>query len=316
MLCLVCGHDTTTPQATACRSCGTPFAGTAPAPHVLTPGSLLLEQTYSVGKVLGQGGFGITYLGSDTRLRRPVAIKEFFPAGCVRHSATVVPAGAWTPETYAEARQRFVQEGQALGRFRHAGIVQVHAAFEANNTAYLVMEYVRGQTLAALLLERGGRLDEAEVLAYVQRAAEALEVVHAAELLHRDIKPDNLMVSPDGRVVLLDFGTAREFSAGQTQRHSVLITPGYAPLEQYAQQAQHGPYTDVYALAATTYHLLTGVLPVAATDRAAGVELPPLQQLRPEVSAAVAEAVMAGLAMRARGVRAPGWSGCAAHGCW
>ena len=110
MLCSICG-DANTPTATACRTCGTPLASTASAPHILASGSLLHDQAYSVGKVLGQGGFGITYLGSDRRLRRPVAIKEFFQAGCVRQSATVVPAGEWTPATYAEACTRFLHEG-------------------------------------------------------------------------------------------------------------------------------------------------------------------------------------------------------------
>lgn len=271
MLCPACGF-TNDGTATACRTCGVPLADTTVVSQVLPPGSILDNNTFTVGKVLGQGGFGITYLGSDRHLRRPVAIKEFFPAGCVRQSATVGPAGEWTPATYAEARTRFVHEGEMLGRFTHTGIVQVYAAFEANNTAYPVMEYLRGQTLAEILALRGGRLEEAEALGYLHRVGEALDVVHEAGLLHRDIKPDNIIVCAEGRVVLVDFGTAREFSAGQTQRHSVTLTPGYAPLEQYAQRAQRGPYTDVYALAATAYHLLTGEVPVAAPDRAAGVE--------------------------------------------
>ncbi len=298
MLCLHCG-STNDSNAGACQSCGVSLANTAAPSQVLEHASTLADGAFTVGKVLGQGGFGITYLGSDVRLRRPVAIKEFFPQGCVRQHTTVQPTGVWTLAAYAEARQRFVEEGQRLARLEHPGIVKIYTTFEANNTAYLVMEYIRGQTLAEVLVLRGGRLEEAEAVGYLQRVGEALEAVHAAGLLHRDLKPDNLMLGADGRVVLVDFGTAREFVAGQTQRHSVTLTPGYAPLEQYAQRAQRGPYTDVYALAATAYHLLTGELPVAAPDRAAGVDLPPVRQLRPQVSVTVAEAVMAGLAMAA-----------------
>lgn len=299
MHCPHCGSPNDA-QAHACSVCGVGLTPTTAPSQTLPVGSTLAGHAFTIGKVLGQGGFGITYLGGDTRLRRPVAIKEFFPQGCVRQQMTVQPTGAWTPATYAEARQRFLEEGQRLARLEHPGIVKIYAALEANNTAYLVMEYIRGQTLAEVLTLRGGRLEEAEALGYLQRAGEALEAVHAAGLLHRDLKPDNLMLSAEGRVVLVDFGTAREFVAGQTQRHSVTLTPGYAPLEQYAQRAQRGPYTDVYALAATAYHLLSGEQPVAAPDRANGVELPPLRQVRPQVSAPVAEGVMAGLVMDAR----------------
>jgi serine/threonine protein kinase len=251
-----------------------------------------------VGSVLGQGGFGITYRGADVRLQRPVAIKECFPSGCVRQRTTVIPAGRQTAATYADTKQKFLQEGQTLAQFDHVGIVHVFASFEENNTAYMVMEYLPGQTLAEVLHERGGRLRETEAVGYMAQICQALEVVHRAGVLHRDIKPENVMLCTDGRVVLMDFGTAREYAAGQTQSQSVALTPGYAPLEQYAYQAQRGPYTDVYALAATLYHLLTGEVPVAAPDRAVGVALPEVRQLHPHVSEAAAQAVKRGMEMQ------------------
>jgi hypothetical protein len=185
-----------------------------------------------------------------------------------------------------------------LAQFHHKGIVQVHATFEENNTAYMVMEFVKGTTLLNLVEERGP-LPEKEVVNYITQAADALGEVHEAKVLHRDIKPENLMVTPEGRVVLVDFGTAREFASGKTKRMTAMLTPGYAPLEQYGQQARFGIFTDLYALGATSYHLLTGQLPVQATDRAAGVELKSPNRLNPEVSQSASDAVMWAMEVRA-----------------
>ncbi len=177
--------------AAVCSSCGTALRASAEA-HCLPAGTRLAGGACTLGRVLGQGGFGITYLGSDVRLQRPVAVKEFCPDGCVRQGTTVVPAGRWTAATYTDARRSFLQEGQMLARFDHPGIVRVFAALEESSTAYVVMEYLRGRTLAALLRERGGRLSESEAVGCVRKAAEALEVIHAQDVLQRDVKPDNL----------------------------------------------------------------------------------------------------------------------------
>jgi len=285
-----------------CRQCGANLSviPTPVVPLFLPVGTKLKGGTYTVGKVLGQGGFGITYKGSDVRLQRPVAIKEFFPQGCVRRGSIVVPS---TPATFTQSdfeamKQRFLQEARTLARFRHPGIVQVYDVFEENGTAYIVMEFLRGKPLSKILEEKGV-LDEQEALGYILKVCDALEVVHQAGVLHRDIKPDNIFVCEDGNVVLIDFGAAREFSARKTQRHTAILTPGYAPLEQYAELAQRGAYTDIYALAATLYHLLTGEIPVPAPDRRMGMELPDVRQLNPRVSPSVAQAVMKGLEMRA-----------------
>ncbi len=292
MQCSVCNLQNVD-SATVCRACGAALAASvaAPSSQVLAPGTRLKGGAFSVGKVLGQGGFGITYLGADVTLGRSIAIKEFFPNGCVRQSATVQPGGVMTIMDYQHARGRFLDEARTLARFQHPGIVQVYASFEENNTAYMTMELVKGRTLQSLIEERG-LLPEDEAVGYVVQAGEALAVVHGANLLHRDVKPDNLMVAEGGRVVLLDFGTAREFASGKTKRMTAMLTPGYAPLEQYGQQAKFGAYTEVYALAATLYHALTGEVPVQATDRATGVELQPPNRLVRSISRNVSDAIM------------------------
>jgi serine/threonine protein kinase len=254
---------------------------------------------YSIGKVLGQGGFGITYLGSDSGLKRAVAIKEFFPQvqGCSRDGATVQPGGMITHLEYRQEKDKFLAEGQWLAQFQHPSIVKVFSLFEENNTAYMVMEFLRGKTLLKIV-EEDGPLEEKDAVAYIVQIAEALDVIHGLKLLHRDIKPENIIITEKGRAVLVDFGTAREFAAGKTRRMTTTLTPGYAPLEQYGQRARFGVFTDIYALGATLYHLLTGEMPIHATDRATGVELSALKAINPKVSRNVSDAVMWALEMR------------------
>jgi predicted Ser/Thr protein kinase len=296
--CPVCSSDN--PEGTkVCLVCGASLGGD-PAGGVtsaLPPGTRLQGGLYAVGKVLGQGGFGITYLGSDSGARRAVAIKEFFPYGSSRRGLEVHPSGAMPAVDFETARAKFLDEARILSRFEHAGIVAVYGSFDENNTAYMPMEFLRGRSLMELLEERGA-LEEREAVGYVARVGEALEVVHRANMLHRDLKPDNVMLSDDGRIVLIDFGNARTFAAGKTGRMTTMVTPGYAPLEQYGQHVRFGPYTDVYALAATLYHLLTGHMPTDATDRATGVPLTPPRDLNARISPAVSDAVMWGMEIR------------------
>src|SRR5919199_2119877 len=296
--CLVCNADNPA-TARTCGTCGASLSGN-PAGGVtsaLQPGTQLAGGLYAVGKVLGQGGFGITYLGSDARERRTVAVKEFFPHGSVRRNHEVHPSSGMSLADFVAARDKFLGEARVLSRFKHPGIVEVYGSFDENNTAYMVMEFLRGRSLLQLLEERGP-LPEAEVVGYIVRVGDALESVHKANLLHRDLKPDNVMLTDDGRVVLIDFGTARTYAAGKTGRMTTMLTPGYAPLEQYGQHVRFGPFTDVYALAATLYHLLTGRMPTDATDRATGAPLPSPRELNPQVSARVSDAVMWAMEIR------------------
>lgn len=264
---------------------------------ILSPGACLASGEYRIKQPLGQGGFGITYQGIDTRLNRAVAVKEFFPEGCWREGSTVVSAGRWNLDTYSNAKQKFLLEGQTLGQFNHPGIVRVFYYFEENNTAYLVMEYLKGKTLTEFLKQRQGKLSQARALEHIAKVGEALEILHQAQFLHRDIKPDNIMLADDGRVVLIDFGAARDFTTTSTVRYTTMLTPGYAPLEQYGRALKYGAFTDIYALGSTLYHLLTGEAPVSAIERAAGVELKSVKEIAPHVSLHVSEAIAKAMAM-------------------
>src|SRR5215212_7214949 len=296
--CPICNTDNP-PAAPVCRACGAPLSGDPASAFsgALPPGTKLQGGVYSVGRVLGQGGFGITYLGGDIRARRPVAIKEFFPYGSTRKGTNVQPFGGLPTAEYTSARIRFRDEASILTRFDHPGIVDVYGTFEENNTAYMVMELLRGKSLGQIVEEQGP-LAERDGVAYLRRVGEALTVVHEAGLLHRDLKPDNLMLTGDGEVVLIDFGTARAFAAGKTGRMTTMVTPGYAPLEQYSQAVRFGPFTDVYALGATLYHILTGQMPASATDRASGVELVPPNRLNPAISQVTSDAILWAMSMR------------------
>lgn len=268
---------------------------------MLPAGTQLNNGGFSIGRMLGRGGFGITYLGADLRLKRAVAIKEFFPAGSARTARSVVFSGGMSRQDYALAVDKFMQEAQMLARFQHRSIVNVYEVFPENDTAYMVMEYLQGENLLGHMESRGSPLPEPELVAVSSEIAEALAEVHEAGVLHRDIKPENIMlVGPENarRPVLIDFGAAREFASGMVNRHSIVLTPGYAPLEQYGEQARRGPFTDVYALAATLYHVATGVQPPAATERALGVTLRPPRELAPALSVTFDAALMHGLEMK------------------
>jgi formylglycine-generating enzyme required for sulfatase activity/predicted Ser/Thr protein kinase len=284
-------------EATVCRSCGGALAegATEAETEALPRGTPLRNGEYRVGKVLGRGGFGITYLGSQQRLGRTVALKEFFPLGCRRQGQAVWVGSGVSAEDLRLSRERFLEEARVLSRFRHPGIVRIYDFFEENDSAYMAMEYLGGKTLAALLKERGSPFHESDAVETIVRAAEALIEVHEAGWLHRDLKPENILREESGRVALIDFGSARAFTAGRTRRMTAMVTHGYAPLEQYGENAKFGPYTDIYALGATLYHLLTGEPPPSATDRAVGAELTPVRSLRPEASAATERAVTAAL---------------------
>jgi serine/threonine-protein kinase len=265
----------------------------------------LQGNNFTILRVLGQGGFGITYVASDNSLRREVAVKEFFPQGCLRSGTSVQPSSSVSADEYASARETFLDEARTLAQFNNANIVDVYTVFAENNSAYMVMELLRGNTMQQVVASRGA-LPQDEAIGYTEHVANALDAVHGAGLLHQDVKPDNIMVCDDGRVVLIDFSLSRkqENDSGLgTRRFSGAVrsgTPGYAPLEQYARQAQVGTYTDVYALAATLYHMLTGKEPVEATDRAAGTDMPAVQALNPRIGAGLSQAVMQALSMEPR----------------
>lgn len=287
--CPQCGHEVGDAWL-VCAWCGQQLAAAAE----LAEGSRLSDGRYQILRVIGRGGFGITYEVGDRRLQRRVAMKELFPESAVRHGSLVLtpPQGR---AGFRAARDRFLREARVLARFTHPGIVRVYEVFEEHGTAYLVMELLEGRTLIELLQQRGRAFPEAEVLDVAGRVAAALRPVHAAGVLHRDINPSNVMLTHHGRIVVIDFGLARDYDEAQTVGMTRVVTPGYAPLEQYRGEGRFGPSTDVYGLAATCYRLATGKVPVSAIERDGGGVLPSPAKLNPAISKAVSDALLDGL---------------------
>ena len=221
---------------------------------------------YEIVRVLGTGGFGITYLAFDHMLDGPVALKEYFPADiAARADGLRVAASNAGQEVFNWGLDRFLQEARAIHRLRHPSIVRVHRYVERHGTAYIVMEYVEGESLASVLESRR-RLPADEWRPWLDRLLDGLAHVHDHDYLHRDIKPANIVIrTSDGEPVLIDFGSARV--ASQQRTHTQVLTPGYAPIEQYASQGTQGPPTDIYALAAVSCRVLTGEPPPNAPDR-------------------------------------------------
>ncbi|CAM3205780.1 non-specific serine/threonine protein kinase [Deinococcus saxicola] len=272
MNCPVCGAAVQSGE-TVCRTCGAPL--TSSGLVALPVGTALMGGQYTLNRVLGQGGFGITYAGQDTRLGLKVAIKELFLDGSSRRGKTVVAPGNISGAEYQTTKAGFLDEAKVLASFNDPGIVKVMNYFEENSTAYLVMEFLEGSTLGGLI-EKRGPMPPDVVFEVARSVAKTLELIHQRGLLHRDIKPDNIFFNQTGRIVLIDFGSVRAFVTGKTLSHTRLVTPGYAPLEQYGNSGRFGPYTDIYALGATLLHALTGQMPPPATDLMLGTPLPPM----------------------------------------
>ena len=232
----------------------------------LAPGTTLFE--YCIERVLGHGGFGITYLAQDTHLDKRVAIKEYLPNELAARAEdnTVTMRSEDSREAFDWGRTNFVKEARVLARFSHPNLIQVHRFFEVNGTAYIVMEYAEGTTLAALL-KRESILPQDRIRHILHPILNGLEQVHQKGVLHRDIKPDNIILREDGSPVLIDFGAARQNMGSATLSAMNVFTAGYAPLEQYGATGAQGPWTDVYALAAVTYRMVSGKKPMDAVNR-------------------------------------------------
>jgi tRNA A-37 threonylcarbamoyl transferase component Bud32 len=227
---------------------------------------------YVLERVLGQGGFGITYLARDANLDQQVAIKEYLPVDVAtrRADASVRSRTEEQSERYRWGLDRFIREARTLAKFDHPNIVRVLSVFEHNNTAYMVMRFEEGENLGALL-ERRRTLPEDELLRIVLPILDGLELVHNAGFIHRDIKPDNIHIRDDGSPVLLDFGSARH-SMGHARTVTILVAPGYAPFEQYYSSGENqGPWTDLYSLGATCYRAIAGIAPMDAIARSKGI---------------------------------------------
>ncbi len=235
-------------------------------------------QGYRIEQELGAGGFGITYRATELLINRPVAIKEYMPPAIAvrgRDSVTVHPIGPRDREPFELGVKRFRKEAQALVAFRHPNIVAAYRFFEANGTAYLVMAFEEGMSLGAIL-KRHGPITEDEIREVFAPLLDGVALIHKSGFLHRDIKPDNVVIRrADGSPVLIDFGSARQATAGFHDISQPVVSAGYSPFEQYANSSRQGPFSDIYALGATAYACVTGHRPTDATDRLAGARMMP-----------------------------------------
>lgn len=237
----------------------------------LAPGSVVGGR-YRLEKVLGIGGYGITYQGLDTRLEGCVAVKEYFPGFCatrmIQRGNEVRCRAGWEKD-FAAGIERFLKEARCLQQLNHIiGVVRVTDFFEENNTAYLVMEYLSGKTLKQMASGFGGRIPPEVLLPAMSPVIRTLSQVHETGLIHRDISPDNIMMLSDGSMRLIDFGNARDTTSRNSMTRA--MKEGFAPPEQYGSHGQ-GTWTDVYAVCATIYYCLTGKLPSLAYDRLTGI---------------------------------------------
>jgi serine/threonine protein kinase len=265
--------------------------------HALPSGTVLNE--YRLTGLLGAGAFGITYLARDTHLDKDVAIKEYLPSAFAARAAdgTVVPITQQQVQDYRWGLDRFSQEARTLARFSHPNIVRVIRYFESNATGYVVMDYERGQPLKTFV-QSNPFLSEAALKAIVRPLLDGLEKVHASGFLHRDIKPDNIFLREDGCPVLIDFGSARQTASDSAQPLTTILTPGYAPFEQYTTSKKQGPWSDIYSLGAVLFFLVTGKNPPDAITRMKGDTL--AEQLAPALdrySPALIEAIGWALAL-------------------
>ncbi|MEZ5403899.1 MAG: serine/threonine-protein kinase [Bryobacteraceae bacterium] len=259
-----------TGEGDVCPKCEWRHGSPAQSTMYLDPGFVLKEQ-YLVGRCLGAGGFGITYLGWDLNLARRIAIKEYFPSGVGVRATGDPRVFAHSPNVrndYDWGLERYLEEARVVAQFEnHPNIVAVKNYFPANGTAYMVLEHLDGITFEEFLARSGGKVNWDMALRVMTPVMDALREVHKAGLLHRDISPDNIFVLWSGQIKVIDFGAAR-YSMGQQSRNiSVILKPGFAPPEQYETRGDQRPWTDVYAVAATMYRSITGEMPLPAPDR-------------------------------------------------
>ena len=304
-LCINCMQERRSPDG-ICEFCGFDVRTFELPRHHMRPFTILAGK-YLIGNAIGEGGFGITYIGMDLNLEVKVAIKEYYPQGaavrdCRTNDSTVWSYSKSTQVFFEEGREKFINEAKTIAKFRNVPeIVGVIDFFRENQTAYIVMEYLDGQTLKQYLKAKGGKIQADELLRMMKPLIASLGKLHAQGLIHRDISPDNIMIMKDGSIKILDFGGARDFVSQNGKSMSVLVKHGYAPEEQYRSRGDQGPWTDVYALCATMYRCITGKIPPEALDRLYEDELKPISSFNVACPKYVEQAITKGLSVRKDG---------------
>lgn len=284
-----------------CTFCGWREKSKNEFPSALTQG-VILHQQYLIGRVLGQGGFGITYAAYDMQHSSRVAIKEYFPIDIAKRNPgnDVTTTSISYQEIFLYGLQRFQDEAEALSRFtRHPGMVAVYDFFHERETAYLVMQYVEGKTWMTIIEENGGRMGVESAMSILLPALDALQAVHEVGMLHRDISPDNIMVLPNRQVKLIDFGAARYAMKQQNQEFSIIFKPGYTPEEQYRTRGNRGPWSDIYSISASFYKAVTGKIPRDAMNRLEKDTLAPPSRIGVPLPQTIEHAVMKALTVKA-----------------
>ena len=304
-LCINCMREMKEPGG-ICEFCGFNVETFELPRHHMRPFTILAGK-YLIGKAIGEGGFGITYLGIDLNLEVKVAIKEYYPQGFAVRDSRTNDSTVWsysesTQTFFEEGREKFINEAKTIAKFRELPeIVGVTDFFRENQTAYIVMEYLDGQTLKQYLRANGGKIPAENVVRMMRPLIASLGKLHSQNLIHRDISPDNIMLMKNGSIKILDFGGAREFASQDGRSMSVLVKHGYAPEEQYRSRGDQGPWTDVYALCATMYRCITGEIPPNALDRLYQDELKPISSFGETCPKYIEKAITKGLNVRKDG---------------
>ncbi len=282
-----------------CPHCGYVINSLPAVAYHLYPGTML-NGRYVIGTVLGHGGFGITYNAWDTKLNAHIAVKEFFPSGLVNRipgTSEVIVLSGDKQEHYQKELERFLDEAKNTVQFSaHPNIVNVFRYFEENHTAYFVMEYLNGQSLKEYMKQWNGVLSLDDAMEITYAICDALTEIHQHGILHRDINPGNIFLCNNG-IKLIDFGAARISETEYERTRSIVITPGYAPPEQYQTKSRQGPWTDIYALSATLYRMMTGKRPMESIDRMVDDQLEMPRVLNPQIPEWLEKIIMNGMAL-------------------
>ncbi len=286
-----------------CPLCGFDKTTYSPSPRSLRPFTVLSGK-YMVGKVIGEGGFGITYIGFNMDTELPVAIKEYFPSELATRDITAGNAlsifAGESQQLYKEGLEKYLREARNLTMFSDLpGIVTVKDFFYENETAYIIMEYINGITLKQHLVKVGGKMSQHEVIKMMKPVLESMIKIHETGMIHRDISPDNIMITKNNQIKLTDFGAARVCNGEDNKSITVVLKRGYAPEEQYRVKGSQGPWTDVYALCATMYRMITGVTPQEALERIIEDNVEPLSKFDPDIWPEIEYGIMKGLSLRA-----------------